>query len=224
MEIYLCNLTLSVCLESLKDVHNRGFLQLNFLFIFPSRMGIAREEGIYHFYYFHSIQLHDFISCSFHIILLIVGGSSRKNPVKGLPSLICHINYFHLSTDEQIMPPISISTSKNLKNYSPLECQKAVSWQRRIYKFNAKKAGIFCFSWLGMHAGTTYNLSTLVGSLVCTQPTIFRVVCHLFARLELQRIVHSKFEENHRDSTFFTENLNKICRRIRVKFKYDRSL
>ena len=71
-----------------------------FLFIFPSRMGIAREEGIYHFYYFHSIQLHDFISCSFHIILLIVGGSSKKNPVKGLPSLICRINYFHLSTDQ----------------------------------------------------------------------------------------------------------------------------
>ena len=100
MEIYLCNLTMSVCLASLKEMHNRGFLQLNFLFMFPYMMGITREEEIYHFYYFHSIQLHDFLACSFHIILLIVGGSSRKNPVKGLPSLICHINYFHLLTDQ----------------------------------------------------------------------------------------------------------------------------
>ena len=92
LEIYLCNLNLSVCLASLKEVHNRGFLQLNFLFIFPSKMGTARQEEISHFYYFHSIQLHDFLACSFHIILLIVGGSSRKNPVKGVPSLICRIN------------------------------------------------------------------------------------------------------------------------------------
>ena len=49
-----------------------------FLFIFPSRMGIAREEGISHFYYFHSIQIHDFLSCMVHIVFLIVGGTSRE--------------------------------------------------------------------------------------------------------------------------------------------------
>ena len=49
-----------------------------FLFIFPSRMGIAREEGISHLYYFHSIQLHDFLACMIHIVLLIVGGTSRE--------------------------------------------------------------------------------------------------------------------------------------------------
>ena len=78
MEIYLCNLTMSVCLASLKEMHNRGFLQLNFLFMFPYMMGTTREEGIYHFYYFHSIQLHDFLSCMIHIVLLIVGGTSRE--------------------------------------------------------------------------------------------------------------------------------------------------
>ena len=54
------------------------FIQLKFLFIFPSRMGTTREEGISHFYYFHSFKLHDFLAYRFHIVLLIVGGSSRK--------------------------------------------------------------------------------------------------------------------------------------------------
>ena len=41
------------------------FIQLKFLFIFPSRMGTTREEGISHFYYFHSFKLHDFLACRF---------------------------------------------------------------------------------------------------------------------------------------------------------------